>query len=251
MARIGRWLGAGLGFISGAGIFGALLGYFIGGAVDDIIGGTHIKTGSQTKNDSFGETEKVSGFMFILSVLSTAVMKADGKITKSELDFVKHEFLRTFGEEATLDILHVIKTLKDKDIPLHEVCTEIRYKIPESERIQLLYFMVGIAKADGNVSISEIKIISQIAREIGISAREFESISSMFGGTSSTSDYTIMGITKDATNSEVKKAYKKMAMENHPDKVSHLGDDIRKAAEEKFTKINVAYDRICKQRGIK
>ena len=64
------------------------------------------------------------------------------------------------------------------------------------------------------------------------------------------SAYQILEITSTATNEEVKKAYRKMAIENHPDKVGHLGEDIRKAAEEKFTQINVAYEKIKKQRGM-
>ena len=62
--------------------------------------------------------------------------------------------------------------------------------------------------------------------------------------------YEVLGVKKDATADEIKKAYRKMALENHPDKVSHLGEDIRKAAEEKFTQINVAYEKIKKQRNM-
>jgi DnaJ like chaperone protein len=58
-------------------------------------------------------------------------------------------------------------------------------------------------------------------------------------------------IDSSATDDEVKKAYRKQAMKHHPDKVSHLGEEIRKAAEEKFQKLNEAYERIKSARGIK
>jgi DnaJ like chaperone protein len=64
------------------------------------------------------------------------------------------------------------------------------------------------------------------------------------------SAYKILEIEPNATNEEVKKAYKKMAVKYHPDKVSHLGEDVRKAAEEKFQNLNAAYNEIKKQRGI-
>lgn len=65
----------------------------------------------------------------------------------------------------------------------------------------------------------------------------------------SKSAYKILEISSDATDEEVKKAYKKMAVKFHPDKVSHLGEDIQKSANEKFKEVNVAYEQIKKERG--
>ena len=84
---------------------------------------------------------------------------------------------------------------------------------------------------------------------LGINRTSFNSIKSMYYDDLE-SAYQILGITSTATPEEIKKAYRKMALENHPDKVGHLGEDIRKAAEEKFTQINVAYEKIKKQRNI-
>jgi DnaJ like chaperone protein len=63
-------------------------------------------------------------------------------------------------------------------------------------------------------------------------------------------DYKILEINANASDEEVKKAYRKEAMKHHPDKVNHLGDDIRKAAEERFAKLNESYERIKKVRGM-
>lgn len=62
--------------------------------------------------------------------------------------------------------------------------------------------------------------------------------------------YKILGISPNATNDEVKAAYRKMALKHHPDRVSTLGDDIREAAEKKFQEINNAKERIYKARGL-
>jgi len=64
----------------------------------------------------------------------------------------------------------------------------------------------------------------------------------------SKSDYKVLEISSDATDEEVKKAYRKMANKYHPDKVSHLGDELQKLAEEKFKSVNDAYQTIKKQR---
>jgi len=62
--------------------------------------------------------------------------------------------------------------------------------------------------------------------------------------------YDVLEVTKDATDSEIKKSYRDLAKRHHPDKVAHLGEDIKRAATEKFQKINAAYEEIKKQRGI-
>ncbi len=95
----------------------------------------------------------------------------------------------------------------------------------------------------------EIRLLENISDQLGIGKTTFLSVRSMYYDDLE-SAYQILEITSTATNEEVKKAYRKMAIENHPDKVGHLGEDIRKAAEEKFTQINVAYEKIKKQRGM-
>ena len=62
--------------------------------------------------------------------------------------------------------------------------------------------------------------------------------------------YKVLGVSADASDAEVKKAYRKLALEHHPDRVAALGDDVRKAAEKKFQEINAAKERIWKARGI-
>ncbi len=118
-----------------------------------------------------------------------------------------------------------------------------------SQRVQLYHFLVQLGACDG-LQQREIDVLETIATNIGLSKAEVDSIFAQFRP-SNDSNYRILEITPDATDEEVKKAYRKMAIKYHPDKVATLGEDVQKAAEEKFKAVNQAYETICRERGIK
>jgi DnaJ like chaperone protein len=117
-----------------------------------------------------------------------------------------------------------------------------------SQRLQLFHYLVSLGACDGLVQ-RENDILETIASHIGLSKSDSDSIFAQFRP-SNDNNYKILGIDPSATDEEIKKAYRKMAIKYHPDKVATLGEDIQKAAEEKFKAISQAYDAICKERGI-
>ena len=187
----------------------------------------------------------------MLMALSAAVMKADGKVLKAELDYVKQFFSQQFGNQFNTRHLQVLKQFLDSNIiPINEICNDIRNRMPAEVRAQLVHYLFGIAKADGNVAESELKSIENIANLLGVSQQEFISLKNMFYRDVN-SDYKILGVTASASNEEVKKAYRKMAITHHPDKVASMGEEYQKGAKEKFLKIQEAYENIKKNRGFK
>ena len=187
----------------------------------------------------------------MLMALSAAVMKADGKVLKAELDYVKQFFSQQFGNQFNTRHLQVLKQFLDSNIiPINEICNDIRNRMPAEVRAQLVHYLFGIAKADGNVAESELKSIENIANLLGVSQQEFISLKNMFYRDVN-SDYKILGVTANASNEEVKKAYRKMAITHHPDKVASMGEEYQKGAKEKFLKIQEAYENIKKNRGFK
>lgn len=241
MGQFGKWIGGGLGWVMG-GPIGGLLGFLVGSMVDSAT----FRVSTDTSEDV---RTTPGGFGVTLIVLIAAVMKADGKVLKSELDFVKQFFVRQFGRDSANEATMMLKDLLKQEIPLTDVCRQIARNMDYSSRLQLLQLLFNVSLADGTVHQSEQEIINRISVNIGISSADFTSIRNMFIPETDSS-YKILEIKPSATNDEVKKAYRRMAMKYHPDKVSHLGEDFRKTADEKFRKVNEAYERIRKERNM-
>jgi DnaJ like chaperone protein len=242
MGKFGKWIGGGLGFVVG-GPIGALLGFFIGSFVDST-SVTFDQTGGQrvyrTTPGDFGMS---------LMVLIAAVMKADGKVMKSELDYVKRFFVSQFGPETAREALQMLRDLLKKDIPLHDVCQQIRSNMDYSSRLQLIHILYNISAADSRFEQAETAMIKSIADMLGISSGDYDSIRNMFIP-STDAAYRILEVDRSATDEELKTAYRKMALKYHPDKVGHLGEEFRKTAEEKFKAVNDAWSKIKKERNI-
>jgi DnaJ like chaperone protein len=177
-------------------------------------------------------------------------MKEDGKILKSELDYVRQFFKQQFSPHLSSKYIRDFKDILKKDFVLSDVCYSINNSMPIRQRSLLIQYLFGIAKADGIVSDSEMKVIQRISTYFRISSIEFEQIKSLFYKDSS-SFYKVLGIEESATNDEIKKAYRKMAVKHHPDKFNKLGEEQQKAAKNMFQKIQEAYEYIKKERSIK
>jgi DnaJ like chaperone protein len=243
MAKFGKWIGGGLGWALG-GPIGAIIGFTVGSMIDGSKG--QMLSGPTT---GYSGRTTTGGYVMSLLVLVAAVMKADGKVLKSELDYVKKFMVHNFGEASAVEATKMLRDLLNQTIPVNEVCEQIKQNMNYSARLQLVHFLFGIAQADGDVDLREQKLINHICQQMGISNNDIESIQAMFIPNTD-SDYQILEIQRTATNDELKKAYRRMAMKFHPDKVSHLGDDFQHAAKEKFQKVNQAYENIKKERKI-
>lgn len=250
MAKYGKWVGMGLGWALG-GPIGGILGLAFGSMFDGMQGGKFEYNAQHPYNAGAQRTNTRPGdFAASLVILSAAVMKADGKILKSELEFVKKFYHQQFGEALANENMLVMREVLKQDIKIQEVSQQISRFMDPASRLQLLHYLFGISSADGHVHAKEVEMISQISISLGISRADFASIKAMFYKDINHA-YQVLEITPDANDDELKKAYRKMAVKYHPDKVSHLGEEFKKAAKEKFQTLNAAYEQIKKERGIK
>ncbi len=233
-----KWISGAIGWAV-AGPIGGLLGYALGSVFD--------KGESLTSNADKAHQERNS-FLVSLLVLSAAVMKADGKVMRSELTYVRSFIKKSFGIDAEQEAALYLKDLLSKDIDIVAVCSQINSYMGYDARMQLFHYLVGIAISDGHMGSKELILLKSIANLLSISSTEAQAILSMYDkGVESA--YKILEIDESATEDQIKKAYKQMAIKHHPDKVAMLGPDIQKAAEEKFKKISQAYEIIKKERG--
>ena len=170
------------------------------------------------------------------------------------------QFVRLYGKERANAVFRSFNELiKGRQIEAPRVAMYIRARTTYETRLQILYFLFGIAQADGVVSQDEVQQIEQIAYYFQIEKSDFISIKAMFANTYSSNSYTqtpnenayaILGISPQATDAEVKQAYRNMAKKYHPDRVITEDEAIKKGAEEKFKQVQQAYEQIARQRGM-
>jgi DnaJ like chaperone protein len=260
-----KFFGAFIGFIF-LRFEGAIAGFLLGSMVDAFVNSQQkdkkgfsftFSTGGSQGSTMDSLIDNYTGdFNFILVSLTAAVMRSDGQTTRSELDYVKDFFVKQFGVEKTKQDLLMLREALKNEIPLNRICAAASAKMNYHGRLQLLHYLFGIAYADGHLSVAEQNVLLRISTLLGINPLDFRAVGAMFGGgakgsaVSSNKAYEILGIEKSATEEEIKKAYRQMALKYHPDRVTHLGEDVRKAAEEKFKKVQEAYETVKKEKGI-
>jgi DnaJ like chaperone protein len=189
-------------------------------------------------------------FELHLLSLTSLIIKADGKVTQKELDYVRQYFVSSYGKERANAIFKVFnEVVKKREVSASRICNYLNARTRYESRLQILHFLFGIAQADGHVSDPEVRIIQQIARHLRLTERDFISIKAMFVKDQDNA-YKILEIDKSVPDHEVKKAYRTMAKKYHPDKLMDMDEAYRKGAEEKFTKVQEAYETVRKERGM-
>jgi DnaJ like chaperone protein len=176
----------------------------------------------------------------------------------SEMEFVRQFLRQNFGAEAAQQGNEILLKLFDEEkrqgktafrSTIRQSCAEASRFLDYSGRLQLLNFLVMISQADGKVDQNEVKALKDVAEWMQLQASEVDSMLHLEGDTLEDA-YKVLGVSPQATDEELKKAYRRLALEHHPDRVAKLGDDVRKAAEKKFQEINAAKERIWKARGL-
>ena len=232
---LGKWVGVGAGWFLG-GPIGAIIGYYISKSFFD------------------GKNDQEKAYELSLLILSSLVIKSDGKIVKAELAYVKKFFVNTFGIQKANKYFEVFNKLNKQSLSsqLRPVCQQLNSYVNHASRLQIIHFLFGVSASDNEIHPAEVELIKKIAGYLNINQYDFESIHSMFlsDGTANSLDkwFAILELDKDASNDEIKKAHRKMVIKYHPDKLQGVSQDIKKLAEEKFLLVQKAYENIMRGR---
>lgn len=251
-----RWIGGFLGAMA-AGPLGAIAGYALGALYEKL---NEVETplpDSEPAQGHSAEGERNS-FLFSLLLLAAHVIQADGRIMHSEMEYVRRKLRESYGAQAERQGDEILKRLFERRKSLGEhdwnaqivaCCRQMAAVMSEEQRLQLLAFLCEISKADGTIDPKELVQLRILAQYLGLSAAMVDQLLNL-GGTTLEEAYKVLGVSPDASDDEVKRAYRKLALQYHPDKVATLGEDVKAEAERKFKEIGAAKDKVWAARGL-
>ena len=200
--------------------------------------------------------------------LTAYVLKSDHKITNKELNFVYSFFSNEFGKDSLPFYKKKLATFIKANGSIKQALKKIDYEQDPTTKLQLLNFLIKITIIDGFLTKNELDNLRIITRGIGLRTYQLESILAMYSfitekefkqktkykrNSHSVIDeaYKILELSKGATSTEIKKAYRKLVILYHPDKAMHLEKEYQKSAKEMYQKVNNAYDILKESLGFK
>ncbi len=235
--------------------FGAGLGWFVGGPLGAIVGAAiqSAVSGNAIKQIQGGRQQTNDETIFITNLVAivTKIGMADGHISRQERSVIRNFFAKSLGFQGNeLRFIDAVIDETDKRNPdLYQICKAFDRFASREQRLMLLDLCYNIAAADNVITKEEQEIINEVVAALEIAPDEHARIQKRFKGTSQDNHYTVLGIDPSASVSEIKKAYRQMASQYHPDRVAHLGKEFIDFAHVKFREINESYQVLRKERG--
>lgn len=254
-----------LGALSGFLIFGfigLILGLIAGSFVDRLVaygpGGVN----------PFNAARRQAVFLETVFILMGKLAKADGRVSESEVSHVE-QFMQKLRmtREHRLKAIALFKQGASADYDIHPQLNEFLVVCGHSRNLRqvLLVYLIIMGLSDGNLNSAEDNLLRSIAGRLGYSPAAFEQLLDMVmnqmhfaaGGDSSANAlddaYKALGVSKDSTDEEIKRAYRKLMSQYHPDKLMGQGvpEDMIAVATEQAKEVQIAYDLIKKSRNLK
>ena len=236
-------------------IIGATTGFAVGGPIGALVGGLagHALDRRGIRGDeSGGDATKQIAFTIGVIALGAKMAKADGQVTADEVQAFKEVF--RIPPEEMKNVARVFD-LARKDARGYEVyAQQIAGLFKENPRVleDLVDGLFHIAKADKTMHPAELEYLVKVSSIFGFDANDFARIKESHLGPDQADPYQVLGVARDATDVDIKRVYRQLVRENHPDALIAQGvpEEFVQIANDKLAAINVAYDQIEKKRGL-
>jgi DnaJ like chaperone protein len=263
MSWWGKLIGGAFGYMLG-GPLGALLGAALGNKFDQGFKGVMLD-----ESLGSGDTERVQTAFFTATFsIMGHLAKADGRVSEDEIALARHIMAQMSLDAAQRKIaIKLFAEGKQDDFPLDEVLEQFRRECHRRRNLIQMFVevLIATAMADGKLDSAEKKLLLHIGGQLGFSRQQFEQLIAMVQaqqqyaggeavkrGPSLKDAYAVLGVEKGVSDAEVKKAYRRLMNQHHPDKLVSKGlpEEMMVLAKEKSQEIRAAYDQIKAARGI-
>ena len=235
-------------------IIGGVGGLALGGPIGALIGAVagHMVDKVRSQPAEPDDATKSVAFTIATIALGAKMAKADGVVTRDEVDAFKQFF--QVPPEETKNVARVFDQAR-KDHRGHEpYARQIAGMFAENPAVleELLYCLTRIARADGLMHPEEANYLRSVAGIFGLDSHAFERITEITEKAGHSAPYKVLGVNPDITDVDLKAAYRSLVRENHPDKLIADGmpEELVELANEKLAAINDAYDKVSASRGL-
>lgn len=206
---------------------------------------------SRSATRSNAERAAQEHFARHLCALFIEVARADGDVVRDEVRVVREYFADKlkYGPEALGLVRRYLKEHIARPPSLEHSAAACRDELPTSERLLLLDALYGLALVDGHLHRAEQDTLRKVAQGLGLSEEDLRSVTARHFGDGEV-HYARLGLSADASDADVKRAFRQLAATHHPDRVAHLGQGAVEQASRRFQEIRESYEEIRRLRGL-
>lgn len=236
-------------------VLGGVGGFAIGGPLGAIIGAVagHAVDRMRSAQPEAADATKSIGFTIGVVVLGAKIAKVDGQVTPQEVEAFKKVF--QVPPEEVKNVARVFDQARKDSRGFEPYARQIAGMFQDNKNVleELLYCLTFIARADGKLTGDEKDYLKAVSHIFGLDQAAFERVTAISYEADNADPYQVLGVSRTVSDDDLKLAYRNLVRENHPDRLVAEGmpEEFVEIANQKLAAINVAYDTVAAERGLR